>query len=100
MKVHSESLNHRFELDKAPERVISLTSGTTEALFAMGCGDRVAGVSAYCPRYIRDLRAPVVGEYLKIDEAEFAAIDPDLVLVTTGVQRTLGLQLAQRGLPV
>jgi iron complex transport system substrate-binding protein len=100
MKVHCESLDHRFELEKPPKRVVSLTSGTTEALFAMGCGDRVAGVSTYCSRYIRDLRTPVAGDYLKIDEAKFATIAPDLILVTTGVQRTLGLQLAQRGLPV
>ena len=100
MKVHCESLDHRFQLVGPPERVVSLTSGTTEALFAMGCGKRVAGVSSYCSRYVQDLRAPVAGDYLRIDEEQLASIRPDLILVTTGVQRTLGLQLAQRKLPV
>ncbi len=95
-----ESLNHTFPLPNNPERVISLVSSATEALFAMGCGDRVAGVSAYCARYVRGLSKPVAGDYLKIDEACFKALDPDLVVVTTGIQHRLGRKLARKGWPV
>ena len=66
----------------------------------MGCGDRVAGVSCYCDRYVPDLKAPVAGDYLKIDEDLFTELAPDLILITTGLQRNLGLKLAQKGLPV
>ena len=100
VNVHCELLDHHFEMPEHPERVVCLTSGITEALFAMGCGDRVVGVSAYCARYVPDLKCPVAGDYLRVDEALLAELQPDLVLVTTGAQRPLGLKLARQGLPV
>lgn len=100
MKIHCESLDHTFELPEQPRRVISLVSAATETLFAMGCGDRVAGVSCYCHRYVPDLKVPVAGDYLKVDADLLAELAPDLVLITTGLQRNLGLKLSQKGLPV
>jgi iron complex transport system substrate-binding protein len=100
MKIHCESLDYAFELPEQPRRVISLVAAATETLFAIGCGDHVAGVSCYCHRYIPDLKIPVAGDYLKIDAELFTEIAPDLVLITTGLQRNLGLKLAQMGLPV
>ena len=100
MKIHCEGLDHAFELPAQPQRVISLVSAATETLFAMGCGNRVSGVSCYCHRYVPDLKVPVAGDYLKIDEDLLAELAPDLVLVTTGLQRNLGLKLAKKGLPV
>lgn len=100
MKVTCEILGYSFEMPEFPKRVVSLSSGLTEALFAMGCGERVAGVSSYCSRYVPNLTAPVVGDYLRVDEAALGALDPDLVLMTSGIQLALARRLAQRGLPV
>jgi iron complex transport system substrate-binding protein len=100
MKIWCESLNYRFELPERPERVICLVAAATEALYAMGLGDRVVGVSCYCDRYVADLNKPIAGDYLRIDEQAFAELAPDLVVVTTGLQRKLGLDLAKRGLPI
>jgi ABC-type Fe3+-hydroxamate transport system substrate-binding protein len=100
MKIHCESIDYKFELPKQPQRVISLVSAATETLFAMGCSDRVVGVSCYCARYVPNLKVPVVGDYLKIDENLFTELAPDLILITTGLQRNLGLKLVKKGLPV
>jgi iron complex transport system substrate-binding protein len=100
MKITCEILRHSFDVSTHPERIICLSSGLTESLFAMGCGSRVAGVSSYCSRYVAGLTSPVAGDYLSIDEKQFAAIAPDLVLVTTGVQLSLARRLAGRGMPV
>lgn len=100
MKIYCESLDYRFDLPDRPERIISLVSAATEAIYAMGLGDRVVGVSCYCDRYIPNLDKPVAGDYLRIDERCFAQLAPDLVVVTTGLQRKLGMELAGRGLPV
>ncbi len=100
MKIWCESLNHRFELPERPERVICLVAAATEALYAMGLGDRVVGVSRYCDRYVPNLNKPIAGDYLRIDEQAFSELAPDLVVVTTGLQRKLGLDLAKRGLPI
>ena len=100
MKIHCESIDYKFELPNKPQRVISLVSAATETLFAMGGGNRVVGVSCYCARYVPDLKASVVGDYLKIDQSLFTELAPDLILVTTGLQRNLGLKIANKGLPV
>jgi iron complex transport system substrate-binding protein len=100
MKILCENLDYAFDLPERPHRVICLVAAATEALYAMGLGDRVVGVSCYCNRYIPDLNKPVAGDYLRIDEQRFHELEPDLVLVTTGLQRKLGLELAKKGLPV
>jgi len=100
MKIWCESLDYRFDLPERPERVVCLVAAATEALYAMGLGSRVVGVSRYCERYVPDLNKPIAGDYLSIDEQGFAELEPDLVVVTTGLQRKLGLELAKRGLPV
>jgi ABC-type Fe3+-hydroxamate transport system substrate-binding protein len=100
MKIWCESLDYKFDLPERPERVICLVAAATEALYAMGLGNRVVGVSRYCERYIPDLNKPVAGDYLRIDDQVFTELEPDLVVVTTGLQRRLGLDLAKRGLPV
>jgi iron complex transport system substrate-binding protein len=100
MNITCELLDHRFTLDTPPKRVISLVSGLTEALFDLGCGDRIAGVSTYCNRYVPNLEKPIAGDYLRIDEELFEALNPDLVLVTAGIQLNLARKLAARELPV
>lgn len=100
MKIWCESLDYHFELPESPKRVICLVSAATEALYAMGLGDRVAGVSCYCDRYVPNLNKPIAGDYLRINEERLAELDPDLIVVTTGLQRQVGLELARRGLPV
>jgi len=99
-KIWCESLNYQFDLPERPERVICLVAAATESIYAMGLGHRVVGVSRYCERYVPDLEKPIAGDYLTIDEQCFAELDPDLVVITTGLQRKLGLELVKRGLPV
>ncbi|TVR59501.1 MAG: ABC transporter substrate-binding protein [Spirochaetaceae bacterium] len=100
MNVHNELLDHIFDLPVYPKRVVSLNSGFTESLFAMGHGDRIVGVSSYCSRYVDTGDRRVVGDYLSIDQTALAALDPDLIIVTSGVQRALGLKLKKLGYPV
>lgn len=100
MRIFCETLGVHTELAEYPQRIVSLVSSLTEALFEMGCGQRVAGVSAYCSRYVEVEGVPVVGDYLRVDEGLLQQINPDLILVTTGIQRSLGLKLAKAGYPV
>lgn len=100
MRITCELLDARIEIPERPERVVCLTSGATEALDAMGLSDRVVGISSYCRRYVSDHAAQVVGDYLKVDDAALSGLDPDLVLVSGGIQKKLGLALMQKGYPV
>ena len=89
-----------IQLPERPQRVVSLVSGFTEAIVAMGLGERLAGVSQYCARYAPVAAVPVVGDYLKIDADKLRAVQPDLVLMASGVQLGLARKLAQAGVPV
>ena len=89
-----------IQLPERPLRVVSLVSGFTEAIVAMGLGERLAGVSQYCARYAPVAGIPVVGDYLRIDADKLREARPDLVLMTSGVQLGLARKLAQAGVPV
>jgi len=98
--IHVELLDHTFELADSPQRVVSLVSSATEAMDRMGWIDRLVGVSEYCERYVPGLSAPVVGRYLNCEIDEIIQLNPDLILITSGVQLHLGQKLAEAGLPV
>jgi iron complex transport system substrate-binding protein len=64
-----------------PKRIVSTSPSITEALFALGLGPHVVGVSNYCeyPPQVKDL--PKVGTYLRPDAERIARLKPDLVIV-------------------
>jgi len=101
MQITSELFGNQLTLpDDEPPRIVSLVSSATETLFAIGAGEDVEGVSRYCGRFVDDLPAPVVGDYLTPDVAALRHVDPDVVLVTAGAQRKVGRMLLDRGFPV
>ncbi len=64
-----------------PERIVSTAPSSTEALFALGLGPRVVGVSVYC-EYPPEVKAlPKVGSYVKPDIEAIARLRPDLVVL-------------------
>jgi iron complex transport system substrate-binding protein len=64
-----------------PERIVSTSPSITEALFALGLGPHVVGVSNYCeyPPQVKEL--PKVGTFLKPDPELIARLKPDLVIL-------------------
>jgi iron complex transport system substrate-binding protein len=82
-----------------PQRIISLIPATTEMLFAMGAGDRLAGVSNY-DRFPPDVgRLPRVGGLLDPDVERLLALKPDLVIVYD-TQTDLKRQLERARIPM
>jgi iron complex transport system substrate-binding protein len=83
----------------APRRIVSLVPATTEMLFAMGAGDRVAGVSDY-DRFPPDVeKIAKVGGLLDPSLERVFALRPDLVIVYE-TQADLKRQLDRAGIPV
>ncbi|MCK4537548.1 MAG: ABC transporter substrate-binding protein [Candidatus Krumholzibacteria bacterium] len=64
-----------------PDRIISLSPSTTEIVFALGMGDRLAGVSRFCDYPPETADIPEVGGYLDTNYEAIAALGPDLVLL-------------------
>lgn len=100
LKIYCDPLNAFVELPERPRRIVSLVAGFTETLVEIGYSHAIVGVSEFCPRFTPELQAPVIGDYLKVDRERLAAVQPDLLLATTGIQRGLAQKLHKEGLPV
>jgi len=82
-----------------PQRIISLVPATTEMLFVMGAGRRIAGVSNY-DRFPPDVaRLPKVGGLLDPDVERLLSLKPDLVIVYD-TQTDLKRQLERARIPM
>jgi iron complex transport system substrate-binding protein len=82
-----------------PRRIVSLVPATTEMLFAMGAGDRIAGVSDY-DRFPPEVeKIAKVGGLLDPNLEQILGLRPDLVIVYE-TQTDLKRQLDRAGIPV
>ena len=81
MPAYTDAMGRRLEIERPPSRIVSLVPSLTEALFAFGLGERVAGVTRFCvePREgVADKRK--VGGTKNVDIAAVRALEPDLIL--------------------
>jgi iron complex transport system substrate-binding protein len=82
-----------------PRRIVSLVPATTEMLFAMGAGNRIAGVSNYDRFPPEAARLPKVGGLLDPDVERVLSLKPDLVIVYD-TQTDLKRQLERAQVPM
>jgi iron complex transport system substrate-binding protein len=75
-----DDVGNVFSLHKPPQRIISLAPNITEILFALGLGDRVAGVTRYCDYPAGALKKEKIGGMLDPDIERIQALDPDLII--------------------
>ncbi|OGO32497.1 MAG: hypothetical protein A2Z29_06765 [Chloroflexi bacterium RBG_16_56_11] len=83
-----------------PQRIISLAPSNTETLYALGLGDRIAGVTEYdnYPPEAQD--KPKVGGFSDTNIEVVVAMEPDLVLAAEIHGSKIIPQLEARGLTV
>lgn len=89
-------------LPREPMRIVSLVPSVTESLFALGLGDRVAGVTDWCihPHDLPSSVARVRGTKNPDCDA-IVALEPDLVLANHEENREIDVRrLRERGLTV
>ena len=69
------------EIAEPPERIVSLVPSLTETLFALGAGERVAGITDYCVHPASGVKdVPKVGGTKNPSLERLLALEPDLVL--------------------
>lgn len=78
------------------ERIASLSPAITEALFLMGLGEYVVGVSGYCVRPQQARTRPIIGSYNKVKADLLRELSPEVIFTTTGYQRPTALELSDR----
>lgn len=62
-------------------RIVSMAPNITETLFALGLGDRVAGVTRFCAWPPEAREKPSVGGFIDPNYERIVALRPDLVLL-------------------
>ncbi|MGB0648426.1 MAG: cobalamin-binding protein [Bradymonadia bacterium] len=84
-----------------PSRIVCLTEEPTEILYALGCGDRIVGISAYTvrPPEARQTK-PVVSAFLDGSVRKICALNPDLVIGFSDIQADLAKRLIAANLNV
>lgn len=84
-----------------PQRIISLAPNITEILFALGCGDRIVGVTTYCDFPPEARAKEKIGDTLRPNLERIIALKPDLVLISTASQlELLTRRLDELSIPV
>lgn len=91
----NEVLGKEVEIPDSPLRIISLSPAITETLFALGLGEKIIGVSAFCARPAEARLKRKVGSYSTTNTDLLKEMKPDLILAITGYQRDLALKLSQ-----
>lgn len=81
-----------------PSRIVSLIPATTEMLFAIGAGDRLAAIGSYDRFPPEAMRLPRVGGLIDPDTERIVALRPDLVIVYN-TQLELKEQLDRAAIP-
>ena len=98
----ADELGFRLELERPPQRIVSLVPSWTETLFAFGLGDNVAGVTRYCVEPAAATAAlPKVGGTKNPDLKAIVELAPDLVIANAEENRRDDIEaLRTAGVPV
>ncbi|GAB4274721.1 MAG: ABC transporter substrate-binding protein [Coriobacteriia bacterium] len=96
----TDDLGREVTVDSEPQRIVSLAPANTEILYGLGLLDRVVGVTSFddYPPEVADL--PKVGDFVGPNVEAVAALEPDLVLATGGVQQDVIEQIEGTGATV
>ena len=98
--VFVDDLGREVEIAAVPQSIVSIAPSCTEILFALGLGDKVAGVTEYCD-YPEEAKAkPKIGTFTTPNLEAILALQPDLVLATGGVQAEMLGRMEELGLTV
>ncbi|WP_300669929.1 helical backbone metal receptor [Desulfoluna sp.] len=84
----TDSAGRRVVIENTPRRVVSLVPSLTEALFVMGAGERVVGVTLHDTWPSEANKKTVVGGFFKPSIDKVLSLHPDLVFVS-GIQKEI-----------
>jgi iron complex transport system substrate-binding protein len=83
-----------------PQRIVCLTAETTEIAFLLGAGDRVVGVPGTARRPEAAREKARVGGFTTFRADKILALEPDLVLAFSDLQKDVVAELIGRGVAV
>ena len=91
----------RIVLPAPATRIVSLTPGATEMLFAAGAGDRVIATVEYSDEPPAAQRIPRIGDAVAIDLERLIALHPDIAIIWPGGGNAAQIQkIIRLGIPL
>jgi iron complex transport system substrate-binding protein len=95
-----DTFGNVVSIEKVPERIISMAPSNTEILYALGLGDKIVGVTAYCDYPEGALAVEKIGDSNGINFEKVLELEPDLI-VNYGKLDTDASQIySNAGIPV
>jgi iron complex transport system substrate-binding protein len=83
-----------------PERIVCLTSETTELVFALGAGERIVGVSGYSVHPPEAREKEKVASFITIRMDKIRKLQPDLIVGFSDLQKDIARDLIAEGFNV
>lgn len=90
------------DISSPAQRIISLSPGITEILFALGAGDQIVGVTDFCNYPEKAKSLPKIGGLLNPNYETIITLKPDLIIHQPNKHKikTFGEKLGIRNLPI
>jgi len=95
-----DDLGRSINIERIPQRIVSLAPSNTEIVFALGLGDKVVGVTEYCNYPPEALDKEKIGGYSTPNIEKIIELQPDLVLASSIHAKEFIPALEERGLTV
>ena len=96
----TDQMGRIVKLDGIPERIISLSPGNTEIIFALGLTDKLVAVTDYCNYPPEAEDKPSIGGFSTPNIEQVVAHSPDLILATSIHEKRIIPQLEDKGIAV
>ncbi len=78
----TDQMGREVTIAALPQRIVALSPGNTEIVFALGLEDKLAGVTEFCDYPPEASEKPQVGGFNTVDIERVVAIQPDLILAS------------------
>ena len=92
----TDEIGRTVAVPSPPQRIVSLAPNITETLFAIGCGERIVGVTTWC-NYPNDARLKArVGDLLNPSLETIVSLEPDLIIATADGNRKETVEMLAR----
>lgn len=95
----TDAFGEEVQLEKLPQRIISLAPSHTEILFALGLDERIVGVTNWCNWPEEATEKTKVGD-LNLNFEEITVLKPDLIVGIRSMQEDNLLRLKKQGFTV
>ncbi len=97
----TDEMGRPVHIAAPPERIVSLAPGITEMLYALGVGDKIAGVTTFCDWPAAAREKTLIGGFANPSVEKIVSLNPDLIVATAdGNRPETVMQLARLGLCV